>query len=61
MSAFRNRRYGEFTKAIEPVFRADPNAAFTIFENTSDEIAGETFGRAKTISHTLMQVQQAFG
>jgi hypothetical protein len=55
----RNRGDGEVAKAIEAITGDDPNIAFTILEETVNEIAGEAVRSRKLISPSLVHMQHS--
>jgi hypothetical protein len=50
---------GQVAKAVEPACAANPNIAFTVFEDRVNVAAGETIGLTKHIRSFLMHMHQA--
>jgi hypothetical protein len=55
----RNRRDGNFLKAIETVISTDPNAALTILKKAHDVFARQAVRSRKYICSTVVDVNQA--
>ena len=53
----RNRGDGELAKPVEAIYRGDPNTAFAILKESTDEVAGETVRSREHIGPPFMHMQ----